>query len=97
LGAFVDGHLARIEDTAQVAVMLDRLMVSDWVVYSKSSTTDTDTTDTETMVDYLGRYSHRIAVSNRRILSFEDGRVDLMYKDTHLGFPANRCQRERLG
>jgi hypothetical protein len=92
LGAFVDGHLARIEDTAQVAVMLDRLMVSDWVVYSKSSTTDT-----ETMVDYLGRYSHRIAVSNRRILSFEDGRVDLMYKDTHLGFPANRCQRERLG
>lgn len=92
MGAFVDGHLARIEDTAQVAVMLDRLMVSDWVVYSKSSTTDT-----ETMVDYLGRYSHRIAVSNRRILSFEDGRVDLMYKDTHLGFPANRCQRERLG
>jgi len=54
--------------------MLDTLMVSDWVVYSKSCITDT-----ETVVDYLGRYRHRIALSYRRILAFQDGRVDLMY------------------
>jgi hypothetical protein len=33
------------------------------------------------VVDYLGRYSHRIALSDRRILSFEDGQVRLARKD----------------
>jgi hypothetical protein len=33
------------------------------------------------MVDYLGRYSHRIALSDARILGVEDGQVDLAYKD----------------
>ena len=33
------------------------------------------------MVDYLGRYSHRIALSDARILTFEDGRARLAWKD----------------
>jgi len=74
--AFEDGRLARIEDPAQVAVMLDRLMASEWVVYSKPCITHT-----ETVVDYLGRYSHRIALSDRRILSFENGKARLAWKD----------------
>jgi hypothetical protein len=74
--AFEDGRLARIEDPAQVAVMLDRLMTSEWVVYSKPCITRT-----ETVVDYLGRYSHRIALSDGRILAFEDGKARLAWKD----------------
>jgi len=38
-------------------------------------------TRTETVVDYLGRYSHRIALSDRRILAIDGDRVQLDYKD----------------
>lgn len=30
---------------------------------------------------YLARYTHRVAISNRRLLSMEDGRVTFEYKD----------------
>jgi hypothetical protein len=42
-------------------------MASDWVVYAKPCLTHT-----ETVVDYLGRYSHRIALSDARLLSFAE-------------------------
>ena len=35
----------------------------------------------EKVVEYLGRYSHRVAISNRRILSVANGRVVFSYKD----------------
>jgi len=35
----------------------------------------------EKVVEYLGRYSHRVAISNRRILSVENGQVVFSYKD----------------
>jgi hypothetical protein len=35
----------------------------------------------EKVVEYLGRYSHRVAISNRRILSVENGQVSFSYKD----------------
>lgn len=74
--ALQDGRLPRVDDPKQVAGMLDTLMARDWVVYSKPCLTRT-----ETVVDYLGRYSHRIALSDHRLLALEDGRVQLDYKD----------------
>jgi hypothetical protein len=74
--AVAAGRLKRIEDPAQVDAMIDVLMATDSVVYSKPCLTRT-----ETVVDYLGRYSHRIALSDRRILAFEDGRARLAWKD----------------
>jgi hypothetical protein len=74
--AVKDGRLKRIEDPAQVDAMLDALMAAEWVVYSKPCIART-----ETVVDYLGRYSHRIALSDGRILALDDGRVELAYKD----------------
>jgi hypothetical protein len=70
------GRLPRIEDSAQIDAVLDALMATDWAVYSKPCITHT-----ETVVAYLGRYSHRIALSDARILNFTDGQVDLAYKD----------------
>jgi Putative transposase len=35
----------------------------------------------ETVVDYLGRYSRKIALHDRRILGIEDDQVRLRYKD----------------
>src|ERR1700680_1919737 len=35
----------------------------------------------EQVLKYLARYTHRVAISNRRLLSMEDGRVAFEYKD----------------
>ena len=51
-------------------------MQTRWVVYSKACVTHTDM-----VVTYLARYSHRIAISDQRILGMEDGQVLFHYKD----------------
>jgi hypothetical protein len=75
--AFKDGRLARITPP-EVDRVLNALMSSDWVVYSKPCLARTDT-----VIEYLGRYSHRIALSDSRLADFddEDDTVDVRYKD----------------
>lgn len=51
-------------------------MATEWVVYAKPCLART-----ETVVDYLGRYSHRIALSDRRLSDFDGESVKLRYKD----------------
>ena len=48
----------------------------DWVVYTKEPF---DTA--EKVVKYLGKYTHRIAISNQRIISLKDGKVSFWWKD----------------
>jgi hypothetical protein len=74
--AFEAGQLPRLRDRAEVDRVLQALMGTDWVVYSKPCLART-----KTVVDYLGRYSHRVALSDSRILDFEGGQVALSYKD----------------
>jgi len=33
------------------------------------------------VLEYLGRYTHRVAISNRRLLALEDGQVSFQWKD----------------
>jgi hypothetical protein len=47
-----------------------------WVVYAKRPFGGP-----EQVIRYLGRYTHRIAIDNRRLLAFQDGRVTFAYKD----------------
>ena len=47
-----------------------------WVVYAKKPFGSP-----QTVLDYLGRYTHRVALSNDRILSVENGQVTLSYRD----------------
>ena len=37
------------------------------------------------LLDYLGRYTHRVAISNHRILSCEEGEVRFRYRDRRDG------------
>ncbi len=48
----------------------------DWFVYAKKPFTGP-----EKVLKYLGRYTHRIAISNHRIKSMENGEVIFTYKD----------------
>jgi len=49
----------------------------DWVVYCKPTVQGTDK-----VLNYLGRYIHRVAIANSRIISIEDGKVTFRYKNS---------------
>lgn len=49
---------------------------TDWVVYAKPPFGGP-----EQVLKYLARYTHRVAISNARLLGFEDGMVRFRYKD----------------
>ena len=70
------GQFARITDTAQVETVLRTLMDTHWVVYAKPCLTHT-----ETVLEYLGRYSHRVALSDSRLSRHGNEHVALRYKD----------------
>ena len=56
------GALHRVTRPGEIDTVLDRLMATKCVVYAK------DCLDhCATVVDYLARYTHRIAISNARI------------------------------
>jgi len=47
-----------------------------WVVYAKHTLAGP-----EQVLEYLGRYVQRVAISNERLLAFEDGNVRFAYRD----------------
>ena len=49
---------------------------TDWVVYSKKPFRGP-----EHVLQYLARYTHRVAISSHRLLAFKDGRVTFRWKD----------------
>lgn len=51
-----------------------------WVVYSKAPFAGP-----RKLWDYLGRYTHRVAISNHRLLSLQDGWVRFAYRDRNDG------------
>ena len=59
-----------------VVTILKAAACRNWVVYSKPPVAGPDQ-----VLDYLGRYTHRIAISNDRIVSLQGGRVTFRWKD----------------
>lgn len=70
------GSVADLADPTTFRHWLDGLYRQDWVVYAKRPFGGA-----EQVFRYLGRYSHRVAISNSRLLAFEDGRVSFRWKD----------------
>ncbi len=58
------------------ARFLKGLYVKEWVVYAKPPFNGP-----QTVLGYLGRYTHRIAITNHRIVGAENGRVSFLWKD----------------
>jgi hypothetical protein len=56
--------------------LLSAAVRTDWVVYTKSHFARP-----EHVLKYLARYTHRVAISNARLLDFENGMVRFRYKD----------------
>jgi hypothetical protein len=56
--------------------MINTLYSREWVVYCKEPFKGP-----EHVVEYLGRYTHRVAISNNRIISAENGKVTFKWRD----------------
>ena len=70
------GSLTQIAETAQFRRFLRQLYRQDWVVYAKPPFGGA-----EHLLQYLARYTHRVAISNHRLVSFEHDRVSFRWKD----------------
>jgi hypothetical protein len=74
------GSTANLADPKAFGALRDRLYRTNWIVYAKPPFGGL-----AQVFQYLGRYSHRVAISNSRLLSMADGKVALRYKDYRNG------------
>ena len=70
------GHQQQLAQVEQFSALLRELSESEWVVYAKPPFGGP-----EQVLKYLARYTHRVAISNQRLVSLADGRVTFRWKD----------------
>jgi hypothetical protein len=71
------GDLKLLAQPKTFAAWLRPLFRKDWVVYAKRPFGGP-----EHVLRYLGRYTHRVAISNHRLVSFTDGEVTFRWRDS---------------
>ena len=69
------GDLVKLADASRFARYLAPLEKSKWVVYAKPPFGGP-----QKVLEYLGRYTHRVAIFNSRLLAMEDGQVTFSWK-----------------
>ncbi len=70
------GDLAPLDDARAFAARLEPTRKAEWVVYAKKPFAGP-----EAVLAYLSRYTHRVAISNSRLIKADDQRVIFKYKD----------------
>lgn len=70
------GELAALSDPARFAAYLSPLNQRPWVVYAKAPMNGP-----QQVLEYLGRYTHRVAIANSRLRSLQDSKVTFDWKD----------------
>jgi predicted RNA-binding Zn-ribbon protein involved in translation (DUF1610 family) len=70
------GPATALADSTQFSKLIRRLHRHDWVVYAKPAFGGP-----LQVLRYLGRYTHRVAISNHRLLAFEQERVTFRWKN----------------
>jgi hypothetical protein len=68
--------LESLRDRSSFLDYLAPLREAEWVVYAKQPFAGP-----EQVLDYVGRYTHRVAISNNRLLEIAEGKVTFRYKD----------------
>jgi Putative transposase/Transposase zinc-binding domain len=71
------GNLAPLARPKTFAAWLRLLFRKDWVVYAKPPFGGP-----QCVLQYLGRYTHRVAISNHRLVSFSEGKVTFRWRDS---------------
>jgi hypothetical protein len=71
------GQIEELKEASAFKRILTNLYHQPWVVYCKPPLKHP-----EKVVDYLGRYTHRVALSNDRLVQMEDNRVSFRWRDS---------------
>jgi len=74
------GSTAPLAQPARFSAWVNTLYRHDWVVYAKRPFAGP-----EQVLEYLGHYTHRVAISNARLLSFSQGSVRFRWRDYAAG------------
>src|SRR3979490_348459 len=83
------GDYAPLADKAAFKPYLAPLRKINWVVYAKEPFAGP-----RQVLRYLSRYTHRIAISNRRLVSADENGVTFKYKDYRIAGPAPHKTQE---
>jgi hypothetical protein len=83
------GSLEPLAERSRFSGLVSQARRTEWVVYAKRPFGGP-----ATVLKYLARYTHRVAISNHRLQSMEDGAVRFRYKDYARG---RRPRSMRLG
>ena len=65
-----------LENPASYNSLIQEMYNKDWVVYCKEPFKNADS-----VIQYLGRYTHRVAISNERILNITETEVTFKWRD----------------
>ena len=76
----VAGRCRALAEPAHWQQLLATLRAQEWVVYAKEPMQNP-----QHVLTYLARYTHRVAISNHRLVALEDGQVTFRYKDYQRG------------
>jgi predicted Zn-ribbon and HTH transcriptional regulator len=74
------GKVAVLATQQRFSRFIDSLREHQWVVYCKKPFAGP-----QQALQYIGRYTHRVAISNNRIINVHEGRVAFAYRDRKLG------------
>lgn len=70
------GETVKLKEAKEFIKFKAALLEKDWVSHSKEPFGSA-----EQVMEYLGRYTHRVAITNGRLRNIEDGKVSFEYKD----------------
>jgi hypothetical protein len=70
------GDHAPLANHSQFARFIASMRAKNWVVYAKAPFSGPDA-----VLAYLARYTHRVAISNKRLIAINDGGITFAYKD----------------
>jgi hypothetical protein len=71
------GLIRELEKYNRFQILLDKLYEKEWIVYAKKPFRRP-----QYVIQYLGRYTHRIAISNNRIIKLENRAVTFKWRDS---------------
>src|SRR5713101_6174483 len=78
----LNGPLERLHEPNAWAQLVAAVRQTEWVVYAKRPFAGP-----QQVLEYVGRYTHRVAISNDRLLDMDGGHVRFTYKDYHVDPP----------
>ncbi|MCX5799768.1 MAG: IS91 family transposase [Candidatus Eisenbacteria bacterium] len=78
------GTLEHLREPQNWSEWIATLTATEWVVYAKPPFGGASL-----VLKYLARYTHRVAISNQRLLSLEDGKVTFLWRD----YAHGNCQK----